>query len=523
MFWLFPCSYSILLLLATSSSRRGSSSNQKNKIAGSRPNDYKKGRGRYSRDGRKRQRSNDNSDKKKNDREELVVPLPQVATSSSTLTYFSCRHSYEDILMEEIQSLLSPDNNDDNDDDYLNTNAMMEGGLLYSPCPGLVRVDSQLMDQWHSLHDENSNELMDPVYALQIFPNVKIVEGSSISQLSQAICDIIVTSENQESMRKLPKGTLRLHSLVPGMCKGQTKPKLFSRSQTLGSSVLKSLKSILPAARTTKNTHDVQCLVQIMLQSPTIALVSLAFLSPSSPKNWPNVYNPLGLVNVNIETRSMPSSAYRKVMEAMECMKCKPKKNDIVYDLGACPGGWTSVFYHDVGIQNTIYAIDRSPLDPSLMKNNVIQFIQGDAFAFQPPTSTSNSIDINTEHWMVSDVIAYPSRCIELLQTWCQPDVLVSHMIVTMKFQSHPTLHELQNALTMVREKLSQRENKHILYSVRAKHFFSNKNEVTIMIHPQETKHTIRDHDDESENNNNIIGTPLYPSAMFPSILSDRK
>ena len=513
MFWLLPCSYSILLLLATSSSRRGSTSNRKNKIDDNGPDNLKKGRGRYSRDGRKRRKSNENSDNKKNEREELIVPLPPLTTSSSTLTYFSCRHSYEDILMEEIQSLLSPD-----DDDYLSSNAIMEEGLLYSPCPGLVRVDSQLMDQWHSLHDANVNELMDPVYALQIFPNVKIVEGSSISQLSQAICDVILASEDEESMRKLPKGTLRIHSLVPGMCKGQTKPKLLSRSQTLGSSVLKSLQSILPAARTNKNTHDIQCLVQIMLQSPTIAIVSLAFLSPSSHKNWPNAYNPLGLVNVNIESRTMPSSAYRKVMEAMECMKCIPQKNDIIYDLGACPGGWTSVFYHDVGIQNTIYAIDRSPLDPSLMKNNVIQFIQGDAFAFQPPTYNSNSIDIDTEHWMVSDVIAYPSRCIELLQTWCQPDVIVSHMIVTMKFQSHPTLHELQSALAMVRERLRQRENKTTLYSVRAKHFFSNKNEVTIMIHPQKNESTTRDLDDKSENGNNIIGTPLYPSAMFPSI-----
>ena len=106
----------------------------------------------------------------------------------------------------------------------------------------------------------------------------------------------------------------------------------------------------------------------------------------------------------------------------------------------------------------------------------MVTFVQGDAFAFGPqdwkglvPNSTSTT-------WMVSDLIAYPDRVLKLLDTWCGGR-WASHMIVTMKFQQNVDWKSLNQAREMTR--------KHG-YHCRAKHFFNNKNEVTLMI--QDTK-----------------------------------
>merc|ERR1712070_342099 len=101
------------------------------------------------------------------------------------------------------------------------------------------------------------------------------------------------------------------------------------------------------------------------------------------------------------------------------------------------------------------------------MNDDMVEFIKGDAFLFSPP------VDENRGCWMISDIIAYPKRCTELLNKWTG-EKLASHMIVTMKFQGdEPDLDELDNAITTV-----QRHG----YACRVKHFFNNKNEVTFMV-----------------------------------------
>lgn len=54
------------------------------------------------------------------------------------------------------------------------------------------------------------------------------------------------------------------------------------------------------------------------------------------------------MANVDI-VEEMPSSAYRKLLEAFECLHAIPPEamswsDEVppVIDLGACPGGWTA-------------------------------------------------------------------------------------------------------------------------------------------------------------------------------------
>ena len=105
-------------------------------------------------------------------------------------------------------------------------------------------------------------------------------------------------------------------------------------------------------------------MLQIMLQSLSIAVASLSKCKHVGLGNgayWPNFYYPMGLAKVDIEER-MPSSAFRKLMEGIECMGIFPVSTSTVVDLGASPGGWTSVMRGYFGCR--VIAVDRSNLDP---------------------------------------------------------------------------------------------------------------------------------------------------------------
>jgi len=49
----------------------------------------------------------------------------------------------------------------------------------------------------------------------------------------------------------------------------------------------------------------------------------------------------------------------------------------------ACPGGWTSIMRRYFGCR--VIAVDRSEVDPTLMKDTMVDFANGDAFTFEPP------------------------------------------------------------------------------------------------------------------------------------------
>ena len=140
-----------------------------------------------------------------------------------------------------------------------------------------------------------------------------------------------------------------------------------------------------------------------------------------------------------------------------------------------------------------VIAVDRSELDPVLMKDSMVEFVKGDAFSYKPPNDLKRQ-----DTWMISDVIAYPERITELLNEWCSNE-WASNMIVTMKFQGNePDLDELDRAVQIVQE---------CGYNCRVKHFFNNKNEVTFMI--SEKNDTVEE-EVRSGLGNGIVGSPMY-------------
>eukprot|EP00984_Skeletonema_dohrnii_P038740 scaffold42321_cov161-Skeletonema_dohrnii-CCMP3373.AAC.2 len=423
------------------------------------------GRKRYTREGTKKKSNNSVDDLET--RQEELSPLPPLTVPNGPRPfYFTCRHTYEHTLIDEI-----------------NRYAKRNGGEVHamSPYPGLVRVED---------NDGILPTFYDPVYALQSMPQSVVVTAESIKSISKQVINALLgvgsndDDDNDESkvdrisqqqhnrLRSAERGSLSIHCLVPGMCKAQTKPVMQHRSDKIGEEIAKMTKKMFPAARKAATEEDpsTRWLLQVMLQSPNIAVASLVECQKKGPGQnayWPNYVHPLGLAKVDI-VEKMPSSAYRKLMEGIECMKIAPKpKLTTVVDLGACPGGWTSVMRR---LGCYVVAVDRSELDAVLMRDDMVEFIKGDAFTFEPKMAGINK---EQDCWMISDVIAYPERCTELLQRWCEGR-WASNMIVTMKFQGgEPDLDELDNAIKVVQR---------LGYNCRVKHFFNNKNEVTFMV-----------------------------------------
>mmetsp|Transcript_3630 Transcript_3630/g.8170 ORF Transcript_3630/g.8170 Transcript_3630/m.8170 type:complete len:293 (+) Transcript_3630:147-1025(+) len=264
-----------------------------------------KGRKRYKPDGRKKKRGatavSDGSA-----RQQEVDPLPPLTQPNGPRpTYFTCRHSYEGALIDEILRC-APDES------------------VTSPYPGLVRVDDGA-----SLPGG-----FDPVYALQVIPECIVVSGESIKSIALEVDRALLAGgdamlpgncdkrslEQRQSLITAPKGSLTIHPLVPGMCKAQPSPVMHSRATKVCDELLQMHKKVYPAARRSK-TKQMQdgpvlempagerWLLQVMLQSPTLAIASLSkcdHVGPGFRAYRPCLEHPLGLAKVERRCQVLP-------------------------------------------------------------------------------------------------------------------------------------------------------------------------------------------------------------------------
>lgn len=119
-----------------------------------------------------------------------------------------------------------------------------------------------------------------------------------------------------------------------------------------------------------------------------------------------------------------PSRAYLKLWEAFTITGSYPKKDQLCLDLGACPGGWSFVL---ASLGAEVISVDRTALDPMLMKHPRVNFIKGDAFKFLP--EAGNQFD-----WIFSDLACFPEKLFELVDKWLSicPK---ANFVCTLKFQ----------------------------------------------------------------------------------------
>lgn len=443
-------------------------------------------------------------------RPQSTILFASTATAASTTThYFTCRHNYESTLIKEL-TLERPINNIGSvwtSTEKLKPKNGETPKLIHisSPCPGLVKAE-------YNTTCDREYFLEDPVYALQTLPNAIELHGKSINELAKkavsalSLDKIVANGSTRndaivEELLASSRGSLTLHAIVPDMLKGNPKPKMQRRVINIAKDIGKILQTIYPCARKYTAIQDsnndraesistrMEWILQLLLISPEEIVVSLSPIKHCILHNnedlrismsWPCASLSAGLADAEEDTihHSMkgkqvgksslgpaPSSAYRKLIEALSCMGVENVPNgSMAVDLGASPGGWTSVL-RKIGFK--VMAVDRAALHKELMNDEGVTFIAGDAFGFTPPSH------INPVVLMASDIIAFPERIVDLLEKWCSLK-LATAMIVTMKFKGEtPAWDELRKA-----NEAATRNG----YVFRAKHFFNNKNEVTLML-----------------------------------------
>lgn len=166
---------------------------------------------------------------------------------------------------------------------------------------------------------------------------------------------------------------------------------------------------------------------------------------------------PLGEVRFHEDKKHPPSRAYLKLWELFTVYGVKPEAGQRVVDFGSCPGGWTWVLQR-MGCE--VVSIDRAPLEPHIASLPRIHFMQTNAFNVKPE-------DIGAIDWFFSDIICYPEKLFELVQTW-QRSGLCANFVCTIKFQGKTDFVTLKKFLS--------------LENARVQHLYHNKHEVTVWI-----------------------------------------
>lgn len=167
---------------------------------------------------------------------------------------------------------------------------------------------------------------------------------------------------------------------------------------------------------------------------------------------------PAGLPPIASDLQA-PARAFAKLVEAQQRLGRAIQRGETCVDLGASPGGWTWVAVQQGA---SVTAIDRSPLRADLMRHAKVEFVKGDAFAYEPPQPVD---------WLLCDVAAFPQRTLELLaqwlgRRWCR------NFVVTTKFRGQEGYELLPAYKQLLRDSG---------YEFQLRRLNANKNEMTSM------------------------------------------
>ncbi|MGL4982667.1 MAG: SAM-dependent methyltransferase [Treponemataceae bacterium] len=177
---------------------------------------------------------------------------------------------------------------------------------------------------------------------------------------------------------------------------------------------------------------------------------------------------PAGEINFIEDHENPPSRAYLKFQEALTLFShyygTVPTNGELCFDAGACPGGWTWVLTQ---LGCTVFAVDRSELADSLMKNPLVQFKKHDAFTLKQ--ENFQQAGIKRFHWIFSDVICYPERLLKWIH-WCIENDLCDNMICTIKMQGKTDWALIDSFLEIPNSKI-----KHLNYNKHELTFFYKK------------------------------------------------
>jgi 23S rRNA (cytidine2498-2'-O)-methyltransferase len=163
-----------------------------------------------------------------------------------------------------------------------------------------------------------------------------------------------------------------------------------------------------------------------------------------------------------------PSSAHRKLQEALLWLNEEFRPTDLVWDAGAAAGGWS---YEALKQGAKVFAVDRGQMDPLLMENGQLEHVRKDAFTAQPTEPIT---------FLICDIIELPPRVLAWLKDFIATQPLRA-FVVTFKLKKPLDFNTLDDAARWARETLPT-------WEWRIKNLRNNKLEVTFMARCSEVK-----------------------------------
>jgi 23S rRNA (cytidine2498-2'-O)-methyltransferase len=274
-----------------------------------------------------------------------------------------------------------------------------------------------------------SDESSDPCVALaaQCLPNAEWLTAASISQWARQSGSRLIERLSTQA------GPWRLHVFcTPSQEASVTPARCRYIREEIETFVRKNQRRLL---KTLVRDHALvrqpnESLVQVVLRTR-----SSGYFSVAGPSQWRRLRRvvsrfPGGVVEIERRPRA-PSRAFAKLAEAQMRGGLSFSRGQTCVDLGSSPGSWA---WWALEQGADVLAVDRSPLREDLMRHKRLAFLRGDAFRFVPPVPVD---------WLLCDVIAVPTRSIQLLQTWLTQG-WCRNFVVTIKFRGQHEYDRLE-------------------------------------------------------------------------------
>lgn len=290
-------------------------------------------------------------------------------------------------------------------------------------------------------------------FSWQLLPRAERLTAPSISRWSQQAVDRIIPALRGH------EGPWRLHvfsHFAPLDRSGRRRAELVE--QGLLARLKEKQRRLLRSRHVGASPlwRSDEALVQLGLMTPTDGYFSVISRGGLPPLRRAVSRFPSGVACVPTDSEA-PSRAFGKLAEVELRLDRMIAPGETCVDLGSSPGSWA---WWALRRGAAVVAIDRSPLREDLMRHPRLRFEQGDAFKFMPPAPVD---------WLLSDVIAFPARIMELLSAWLAAR-RCRRFCVTVKFRGtdeYPVVAELRSLL----------EREDVDYCLRR--LTHNRNEIT--------------------------------------------
>lgn len=302
--------------------------------------------------------------------------------------------------------------------------------------------------------------LVDAVFARQVLPRSRLLEGVGPTALADAILD---HCRPQETALLSGRGVVQVFA-PDFLRRGSSRPEphpLSSAVDELETVLQRKIDGRARKREVTPTAEGERFLLQVLLIDGWRAWCSLqSWPSVETLSSWPSIF-PAGRAPVTGHDDA-PSSAYRKLVEALAWLETLPRETDLVLDLGASPGGWT---YVALAGGARVHAYDRADLDPRLATHPRLTHRRQDAYGCD---------ELDQATWLICDVIDVPAKTLSLLQRAVGTPSLRG-LVVTLKLTP-----PLDHGVIAAAKSLAASARK-VGWSTRVKHLVHNKNEITFL------------------------------------------